>query len=355
MAATDESTRAERRRIYRLAKRAFDRSALGYVCCADESDFWTDEYGTLVDTEGNGWRTYRNDWYLYKDNGSRVLAVAHLDSVSSGRFCRFTDVHHQTRINSPSLDDRLGVYVITHLLPRLGMTADWLLTTGEETGCSTAQAFESDKRYDWMFSFDRMGTDVVLYDYDTPENRRLVKATGARIGLGSFSDLCYLEHLGCAGFNWGVGYHDYHSKRAFAYLPDVCTQVARFGLFWQANYGTHLSHAQRAKPWWYEVEEECPECGSLTKYGLCESCGWDVATGKCRALCPKCEDRYLSSYTGRCLDCDVGFLSPPPRRVIRERAYGHLEESEEEEIARVIRDMHALTEDQWREEEESRE
>ncbi len=48
----------------------------------------------------------------------------------------------------------------------MGINVDVLLTTGEEMGQSSAAYFDpGEKKYNWMFQFDRGGTDVVTYDY----------------------------------------------------------------------------------------------------------------------------------------------------------------------------------------------
>jgi hypothetical protein len=217
--------------------REFDPDALKHLCTTwDFSD-----YATKTDLpEGR--------FYWYQDNGSNVLAVAHLDTVQGDRSCEVVDTAAGPLAVSGALDDRLGVYVILDLLPRLGVTCDWLLTTDEEIGRSTATEFAEDfmedsgKQYHWIIQFDRGGTDVVMYDYETPEYASLVEASGARVGVGSYSDICELDDLGCAGFNWGVAYEDYHSPRSHAWLNDTFRMVARFLRFHEANVGEFLPH-----------------------------------------------------------------------------------------------------------------
>lgn len=205
---------------------------------ADSEEF--SRYGTRVQCQTK----HYDDFYFYQDNGSDILAVAHLDSVAElQRFFRVEDhPEHGDIIRSPSLDDRLGAYVITELLPKLGVKADILLTTGEESGQSTAQFFKTEKNYNWMFQFDRMGTDVVMYQYDTPQRRELLRSVNALPMRGAFSDISDLGHLGCAGFNWGVGYHDYHSTRAWASIDQLVLQVGRFARFYQRYKGIHMAH-----------------------------------------------------------------------------------------------------------------
>jgi hypothetical protein len=178
--------------------------------------------------------------YVFRDNGERVLGVAHLDTVLPGtQFACEGD-----RVFCPALDDRLGVYLLSDLLPLLGVKFDLLLTDGEERGCSTARWFTQPRKYNWMFSFDRAGTDVVLYQYDTPANRRLLHRAGFRVGVGSYSDIADLDYLGCAGFNFGTGYHHQHKPDCFADLSETREMVSRFVQFWRRHEETHIPHLQ---------------------------------------------------------------------------------------------------------------
>jgi hypothetical protein len=225
-------------------ERAFSRKALKRVCEAAETSFGDAYDMTLVPVHE---QRAPDNFYFYKDNGSNVLAVAHLDTVghAEDRACRFVVTEGAgTVVFSRALDDRLGAYVILELLPALGLNYDILLTVGEESGLSTAAYFEppKGKQYDWMIEFDRGGTDVVMYQYDDAEVRQLVKDAGARPGDGSFSDICYLDHLAIKGFNWGVGYRDYHGPRAHAFLDDTFAMVARYLNFAEQNEGVYMPH-----------------------------------------------------------------------------------------------------------------
>lgn len=213
-----------------LVRDAFDADKLKFVC--ETGDFL--DYATRVELMDSP--TGRPRFFYYKDNGSDILAIAHLDTVQDDRTCNVVDSSAGLLALSGGLDDRLGAYVILEMLPKLGIVCDWLLTTDEEIGQSTAEEFWPEhKAYNWMFQFDRGGTDVVMYEYETPELAEAVEACGARIGEGSFSDICLLDHLGCAGFNWGVGYEDYHSARSHAWLEDTFRMVARFVKFYKKN------------------------------------------------------------------------------------------------------------------------
>lgn len=232
-----------------LIDETFDPMALRVICEMPEEDFG----------EAFGLTRYAvnqpapEDFYLFRDNGADVLAVAHLDTVapSWSRGCHYVETEEAGLVVfSRALDDRLGAYVILDLLPRLGLEYDILLTVGEESGRSTAGFFESPKTYDWMFQFDRGGTDVVMYQYDDSEVRQMVRNAGASVGEGIFSDICYLEHLGVKGFNWGVGYREYHSSRSHAFLDDTFDMVESYLEFHEDNEGTYMPHYP-SKDYWY--------------------------------------------------------------------------------------------------------
>jgi hypothetical protein len=227
----------------RAVKAAFDAEKLVEICA--RWDFA--DYGLVcVDLEpSKGWRgELQENFYWYGDRGSKILAVGHLDSVQQNPRCAVTETAAGLLATSGVLDDRLGVYVILDMLPKLGIKVDVLLTTNEEVCGSTARDFEppEGKEYNWIIEFDRGGTDVVSYQYDCWELEQLVNACGAKMSRGSYSDIADLERLGVKGLNWGVGYQDYHGPRGHAWLEDTFRMVARFVKFWRANRETRLEH-----------------------------------------------------------------------------------------------------------------
>lgn len=235
------------RRIKRV-RRAFVPDNLIDICERQMCDFHT--FGDELVEFTNG------EFYVYQDNGTKILGVAHLDTVQPVSTCDIITTKTGAKVViSPALDDRLGVWVIVDVLPRLGIEVDWLLTTGEESANSTGEDFvkahlaKSGKQYNWIFQFDRHGTDVVMYDYDTSTLRDRLKSVGMSPGIGSFSDICSMEGLGCAGFNVGVGYEDNHSKRAFAWLDDTFAQVARFMDFYERYKDKFMQHESYVYVW----------------------------------------------------------------------------------------------------------
>jgi hypothetical protein len=220
--------------------------------------------------------------YLYVDNGGDTLAVAHLDTVADIRWSREWDTKNQRFIvssanqgkvsysehflnsrkkhkrmavptlysssrvvQSIALDDRLGVYVIVNVLPRLGVKCDYLFTLDEEVGASSAAAFESSKKYNWVFEFDRRCFDPVLYQYDDPALRQLLSAYGFHVTHGSYSDISMLDHLGCKAINFGVGYDWEHTNHCVASMESVHAIARQFMTFWKDQHTTFIPHTPK--------------------------------------------------------------------------------------------------------------
>ncbi len=176
---------------------------------------------------------------LFWNRGGKVLGVAHLDTYGQNKK-HFHKIGG--RIYNASLDDRLGAFTILSQLVDYGY--DILLTTGEESGRSTAQYFDSAKQYNWIFSFDRGGVDSVLYDYSTKKMRKLLTKHKWNIGRGSFSDISYLEHLGCKGFNLATAYFDYHGDYAYMDIQKYFASIRKFMSLWEDIKNEYLEHEE---------------------------------------------------------------------------------------------------------------
>ncbi len=165
---------------------------------------------------------------------NKVLAIAHLDTVQQHDFFKRLIIEGEEFVMNSKLDNRLGVYIITELLPSLGIKCDILLTDSEETMRSTGQYFFPTKQYNWMFSFDRRAEDVVSYMYETDDLNKKLTSAGFKIGVGSCSDISFMEHLGITGINFGNGVMKEHSKYAMANLEVLRRQVTRFMKFYKS-------------------------------------------------------------------------------------------------------------------------
>ncbi len=275
---------------------------------------------------------------IHKDNGANILAVAHLDTVEEAIRSRVEG----DKFFSPTLDDRLGAYLILDLLPHLlGNTPyDVLLTEGEEKGKSTAKYFKTHKAYNWMFEIDRMGTTSVMYQYETPEYRKLVTDSGLTVAFGSNTDIRYLEHLGVFGVNFGCSYYNNHSVNAYCILPELEAQIDKIVDFISRHVDTYMPHVKKvaeARSYYggyggYDYKQQAPSnpqhqkqtefktyyakdhnkkrcaiCSSYSCSGLqkCDCCGLSMHRDPFVELFNVCRDCLMSHYVVDYGDIDV--------------------------------------------------
>ena len=203
---------------------------------------------------------------IFQDNNAPILGVAHLDSVSYQEPV-FVKQNKGIFIICPQLDDRLGVWTLLNLK----FNCDILLTDCEETGKSTGQFFHPEKQYNWIFSFDRGGTDAVTYDYWGDKWDALI-AQYYQIGWGSFSDICFMEHLGCKGVNVGIGYYKQHTLLCHASIERSVELKKRFEKFtkkYSNEFFPHESKVEYCFSCQKMIENDwlfCPYCGTEIEY-----------------------------------------------------------------------------------------
>jgi hypothetical protein len=125
----------------------------------------------------------------------------------------------------------------------MGLHVDLLLTTGEEECASTAAVVRTRKQYCWTFSFDRKDDDVVFYQYECAALSKVILDAGFDVGVGSYSCIAELDHLGCCGMNFGCGMKDYHSDNAYCDLVMLRRQLDRFSDFYQKYANLIFPHA----------------------------------------------------------------------------------------------------------------
>jgi hypothetical protein len=283
--------------------KVFSFAEYAKIAARHESDF--SDFGTVV-TQGND----NGNTYTFQDNGSDILGVAHVDTVQQGSEANLIKVNGGKVLLSPRLDDRLGVYIITRMLPALGVTCDWLLTTGEETGDSSAELFIAAKEYHWAFSFDRAGTDVVCYQHEHKALSRVLRKAGFKIGQGTFSDLSFLD-VGCTGVNFGCGYHNPHSEHAYALLGETFYMVDLFQRFYRRHASERLPFKSESR---YDVQSRYygrSVYGNSKSYRYGET-GYIGYTGYPEKNWTRSQNEYLRWYEVENVDqCDkCGRIAP---------------------------------------------
>src|SRR5690606_25634734 len=80
-----------------------------------------EKLGKVTNSGGGRWGDER---HIYIDRGSNVLGVAHLDSVQTPNHFWI----NQDYIVCPTIDNRLGAWLMLYGLPSLGVVVDVLLT-----------------------------------------------------------------------------------------------------------------------------------------------------------------------------------------------------------------------------------
>ena len=205
--------------------------------CVEEA--WLKNYGIyepLPTVSKFGPFTFKNTgkWFP-RDNTPRMPKK--LDREQEDYLSCEWVVQQAEKHTGPVVDDRLGCALA------LGCSdwADLLFTDGEELGRSTAAFFQAPRAYNWIIGFDRRGVDVVTYDYKDSDWLTALE-TNFTIGHGSFSDIGYLEKLGTACVNMGIGYYNEHTTKAHWNPKDTEAQFARLYEFWRQFSDTAFNH-----------------------------------------------------------------------------------------------------------------
>lgn len=218
------------------------------------------EYGLEEYTTKNG----KHFWF--RNNNANVLGVFHVDTVKAFRHFRPVAFAEDTRIFCQTLDDRLGGYILLEYLKSAKLNFDILMTTDEEKMASTGLYFGPPKQYNWIFMFDRMGTDAVFYEYGDEQLRYKLGKHGFSSERGSYSCIADMEHLGCKGINFGTGYHNNHDEYAWASRKELYSQLRKFIGFFKEFENVKMPHEKAftkyVRKYWshyYENKDELQE------------------------------------------------------------------------------------------------
>lgn len=190
------------------------------------------------------------------------LLIAHLDVVGAAKWAsplpppRFEQTSNGVKVVTPSLDDRLGGYIISQLCKRF-TGVNLLFTTNEEVGRSTAGGFvraetrlEHGLNPNVLIQFDRhrlveQGVFVpsaVMYEYTTDEWVTRLKELGVKEQTGTFSDISLMLPLGVAGINFSCAYTYEHTPQCNADMKDVEKMVEIGAAFIEAYGGERQVH-----------------------------------------------------------------------------------------------------------------
>lgn len=220
---------------------------------------------------------------IFIDRGSLILFVAHVDTVQKPKYIREskTKSGKLKRIYAQGLDDRLGCMIAYQLSNELH--TDLLICDNEEKCRSTGQ-FHELKDYNWIAEFDREGKDVVTYDLDCDEFRKVLSKHW-KVGFGSFSDILKLQTQACC-MNVGIGHKFSHSKDSYADIKTMHEQIAKFKRFYNEykdvkfvrDYSTEYGYERYSDQYYADKWGTCELCGAIENvttvytYTICESC-----------------------------------------------------------------------------------
>lgn len=246
---------------------------------------------------------------IYKRNGAKVLAVAHLDWVTHAvvgkpkwlskkpvreytyssytpgicyylvderGFRNFIRVERPKKLPKKSkevevddgpkhimhygsLDDRQGLWIILEVLPLLGIEVDILLTDSEESGASTAKRFKQYikdyPQYNWLIEFDRRDDDVVFYGNESDAWRKAWEDVGIKIGNGSYTDISSLDWMDVCMANLGIYYYNQHSTNCHADIQACLKRLEeKFLPFWKQHKDTRFESDDKPEPIGYAVK-----------------------------------------------------------------------------------------------------
>ncbi|MFA5936511.1 MAG: hypothetical protein WC822_01390 [Candidatus Paceibacterota bacterium] len=207
-----------------------------------------------------------------------VMGLAHMDTVHNKKL-------YYLNVNTPkgqyhmcpTLDDRLGVYTLLYHLPHhYGIRTQVLLTLDEERCNSSAHLFdEGSFPLNWVYSFDREGSDVVTYNMESEDWLDALRGVGFKLGWGTYSDMAELDRLGICGVNVGTGLCNGHGYTANMFEKAYVKQVEKFVLLYHMNRGVMYGcDSVASKPVRFGMDEEVG--GQLgSEWDVADTREWD--------------------------------------------------------------------------------
>ena len=223
----------------------------------------------------------KQERHVYVDNGAPFLLVAHIDTVQTPRLDRVN--------RGAGFDDRLGVYLGHKLVRERSHLFDLLLTDYEEKASSTALYFTPSHDYKLVIELDREGEDYVDYGLASDKLHAALKECGFTFGEGSFSDICFMDHVKCNKINIGLGTKHGHSKHSRFDMGVFYRQVKRLLDFTTLHTDSTWPKAEDDAwkffhyGWKHTCDDCCDCCLEPTPF---KDLTHDTQNG--RFLCPDC-------------------------------------------------------------------
>jgi hypothetical protein len=193
-----------------------------------------------------GWQADdKGEHWLYLNNGSPTLLVAHIDTVRMAKVPKLVIKNNIiTNANPDPLgaDDRAGVWGVLHILDlcreRRIAPPSILLTNGEETGGIGVKNFLDQPTKDWtkglrlMIELDRKGANEWVDYLAVPRAvKDYVEDFGFVEGYGSYSDIADLSRdTLIPGVNLSCGYYSQHTNLERLHVDELlmtCERVVR--------------------------------------------------------------------------------------------------------------------------------
>ncbi len=171
---------------------------------------------------------YNYDDWIYVNNSSPIMLVAHIDTVTRNRKLKFRVKHNRISARNSVLgaDDRAGIYAIMEILNLCKTTGtpmpSILFTNYEESGLIGVNVFIDakvmEKNMNLFIELDRRGSnEYVYYDFIMPkEVKSYIESFGYTSHIGSMSDVLSLtEEYKVPHVNLSVGYYNQHTENEY--------------------------------------------------------------------------------------------------------------------------------------------
>ena len=181
--------------------------------------------------------------YIYVDNNSPVLLVAHMDTVQTPEL--------RAGNTGAGFDDRLGCFVGHQLVKNYPQWFDLLITDYEESGSSTAEFFCPSHEYNFVVELDREGAGYVDYDLASEELQQYLWVYGLECNWGSYSDIVEMDFIKCSKINLGLGTYNGHAESPHSGFIEstLDSQIKKLLNFVEDYHDKHFEYCEGWRRW----------------------------------------------------------------------------------------------------------